>query len=330
MDSLFPINFSYSMLSDLWQCEMFWYRKHCQRLTGMYRSGDLIAGGLFASACEVTRKAYFNDGIDEETAIEMGYEHILCGEDTTDDLKTNERMAYTFKKYFKKFRLESTLTPCKLVDGSHAVEYSFVFDTGIAHPEIEGQNIYFKGKLDGLYERLHQGKGIKRYVLDEKTTKSVRRITGTKLIDMVAEEDEYRTSGQFIGYHWAARQLGVKTESTLIRRVPIGVNFEEAYEIEIPITDFMIENWVKTTFTKIEELVEKYKWIKATDKAIPQDAFYPVYNSNCNSYRKLCVFADGCIEKYGEQILASRYQQVVFHEGKEHTLKEFKQLKGLI
>ena len=48
MNTIFPINFSHTMMSDLWSCEFKWYRTHCQRLSGVHRSGDLIAGGLFS------------------------------------------------------------------------------------------------------------------------------------------------------------------------------------------------------------------------------------------------------------------------------------------
>lgn len=330
METLFPINFSHTMLSDLWTCEFKWYRAHVQRLTGVNRSGDLIAGGLFAKACEITRKAYFNDGLDEETAIDLGYTSILVGEDTKDELKTNERMAFVFKQYFKKFRMDSSLIPCRLADGTHAIEYTFQLDTGIAHPEIPDQNIIFKGKLDGLYERLYMGKVTNIYIVDEKTTKTVRRVKGAKgkLVDFAAEEDQYRMDGQFIGYHWAARQLGVKTNKSLIRRVPIGTEFETAFELEIPVTSVMLSRWESSTFSKIGELIEKYKWLKSTGRDA-SDAFYPVYNKGCTEFSKVCAFNVGCVDPYGEQILASQYQQLVYHDKKQMSLKEYKELRGV-
>lgn len=328
IETLFPINFSHSMLSDIWTCEFSWYNKHVRRFTGMYRSGDLIAGGHLASACEITRKAFFNEGVDEETAIELGYEHILSAEDTTDALKTNERVAFAFKQYFKRFKMDSSLVPCQLADGTHAIEYKFLFDTGIKHPELD-QNICFTGKLDGLYRRIAQNHFVSNHVVDEKTTKSVRRITGTKLIDIQAEEEEYLTSGQLIAYHWAARKLGVKTESSLIRRIPILTNWEAAYELEIPVNQFMIDSWEYATFAKIKELVSKYRWLQEHTDKDPREAFYPVYNSGCTSYRKLCAFSDGCTSKHGDAVLTSKYRQIIFNEGKELSLKEFKQLRGL-
>ena len=330
MNHIFPINFSHSMLSDLWTCEFKWYRAYCQRLSGVHRSSDLIAGGLFAKACEITRKAYFNDGLDEETAIDLGYTHILIGEDTTDDLKTNERMAFVFKKYMQKFRMDSSLVPMKLADGTSAIEYTFLLDTGIAHPELPDQNILFKGKLDGLYERIYMGKSVGKYVVDEKTTKTVRRVKGSKakLIDINAEEDSHRVDGQFIGYHWAARQLGVRTGKALIRRIPIGVEFEAAFELEIPVNQHMINNWETATFSKIGEMVEKYKWLQKSGKPA-QSAFYPVYNKGCTEFAKICPFYEGCSEPHGDSILASRYKQIVFHDGKEIELNEYRKLMGI-
>jgi len=331
MNTVFPITFSHTMLSDLWTCEFKWYRLYVQRLTGVTRNGDLIAGGLFAKACEITRKAYFNDGQDEETAIEAGYNHILMGEDTEDSLKTNERVAFIFKQYFKKFRMDSSLVPVQLADGTYAIEYTFQFDTGIAHPEIPDQNIIFKGKLDGLYERHYQGRITERYVVDEKTTKTVRRVKGNKakLIDFNAEEDQYRMDGQLIGYHWAARQLGVKTTKSLIRRIPIGVEYEAAFELDIPVTPVMLDRWETSTFSKIHEVIDKYKWLTTSGKHASA-AFYPVYNKGCTEFAKVCPFHVGCVEPYGEQILASQYQQLIYHEGNMISVKEFKELKGII
>ena len=326
-ETLFPINFSATMLTDLHLCELSWFRKHCQRLVGQSRSGDLIAGSHIAKACELTRKAFFNDGKDAEDSIDIGKTFILEAEDTTHDLKSNERVAMCFERYFKKFKLTSELKPVKLEDGTYAIEYLFNFDLGIPHPEIVGQNICLKGKLDGLYWRKTLA-GIENYVLDEKTTGSIRRLPdGTP--DWYAEENEFNTSAQFIIYHWSARKLGVKTTRSLIRRIPILVKFEESFELSLPINQFMLDRWEQSTIAKIQELISKYKWLKANG-GLPQQVFYPIYNEGCNNFKKPCYWKAGCISKEGEEEIASKTKQVVYIEGKEIALIDYKKSLNLI
>lgn len=337
LDSLFPINFSNSMMQDIWKCELLFFRKHCQRLVNnTSKSSDLIAGGHFATGCELIRKAYFNDNLSIDNAIDIGYNYILDAEDTGDNIKSNERMALTLKKYFTRFPLDSELTPVKLANGEHAIEYNFEFDLGIEHPEIPNQNIVFKGKLDGLYEKKFQGNRVACYVVDEKTTGQVSRLKGTKIIDIVKEENIYKTEGQFIGYHWAARQLGVQTTASLIYKVPIATNHEDAFELNIPINDFMIQQWSISTVNKIAELVEKYKYYKENQDVVgfhPQFSFYPSYTGNsCMAYSRPCTYTDGCKNKEGEEILAASMKQVCWDSTTktEVPLKQFKLLKGVL
>lgn len=318
--TLFPLNFSYSMLSDVFKCEMLFYRKHCQRLINNNRSGDLIAGGHIAKACELTRKAYYNDGIDEDEAITLGENYILEAEDTTHELKSNERTAFCFRKYFEKFKLSSNMRPVPLADGTFAIEYLFQFDLGIAHPEIPDTNICFKGLLDGLYSKPGP-LGHKISVLDEKTTGSVRRLPDGSP-DFIMEEQEFNSSGQFMAYHWAARQLGVKTDNTIIRRIPILQKFEEAYELNLPINSYMLENWEQSTIAKIEELKDKYIWLKKSGKN-PQKAFFPVYNDACNAYRKPCAFKAGCLSQDGESEIISSFRQAVRVNESEIALTDY-------
>ena len=332
-ETLFPIQFSSSMFSDIWKCEMYFFRKHCQRLVGGNRSHHLIAGGHIARACELTRKAYFNEGKDEEEAIDIGINHILESEDTGDELKSNERVAMCFKKYFKKYKLSSNLKPVPLADGTFAIEYLFRFDLGIPHPEIPGQNIVFKGKLDGLYERPYQ-QNRKVSVLDEKSTARVPKNSDGSP-DIIAEENVFNSRGQFLAYHFAARELGVETHETIVRRFPITKEYQEPYELILPINNFMLNNWKASTVAKIEELIEKYKWLKSNG-GLPQRAFYPIYSEGCNEFNRPCEFKIGCLNKEGESEIFSSYKQAIFTDAnnneaysdesvKEWALKEYKQ-----
>ena len=108
LEIMFPLSLSHSSFSDALRCEVYFVRSQIQRLR-LERSSDLIAGGHFAAACEITRKAVYNDKKDVDEAIDLGYNYILEAEDTGDILKSNDRLAFLFKKYFQKFPLDSFL-----------------------------------------------------------------------------------------------------------------------------------------------------------------------------------------------------------------------------
>ena len=314
--TLFPQKFSNSMLADVWKCEMYFFRRYCQHLVGSNTNPDALAGSNFARACELVRKAYHNEHLSIDEAINIGYDYLLTAQDTGHSIKTNERLALTLRKYFQTFPLDSNLIPAELSDGTHAIEYTFDFDLGIPHPDIPGTNISFRGKLDGLYDLKHLGKTVKKYILDEKTTGSVSRLPGTKIVDEVKESNKHKMSGQWLAYHWAARQLGVKPDSTLVRKVPLLTNYEPAFELELPVTDFMIQQWCVSTMEKIVELIEKYKYYKeninGVKGAYPHSVFYPIYQTGCNDWGKMCQYSEGCSSSYGEKMLFSTHKQMIF------------------
>jgi len=315
LDVIFPLTISNSSLSTFWSCELKGFRASIQHLKGVNSNPDLLAGGAFAKACEIARKSFYNEGTSQEEAIARGMDYILTSPDTGHAIKTNERVAYAFQKYITEFPFNSEFKPCTLPDGSHAIEYKFEIDTGIPHPDLPDRNILFTGVLDGLYEQVINGKVTNRYVLDEKTTARVSRISGTKSVDLEKEADIFRASGQLIGYAFAAENLGINITSGLIRRVPILKNHEPAYELEIPITKFMREQWAVSTFEKIRELVAKYEYYKGNilnvKGANPHSVFYPTYGGGCNAYNRLCPFIEGCLTKDGESLLAATYKQEV-------------------
>jgi hypothetical protein len=341
LETLFPTNFSASMLDDLGRCELYWFRKYVQRLGGSARNPDLIAGGLFAKACELTRKGFYNEGLSSEEAVELGEEHILTGENTEDDLKSNERVAYSFVKYWKSFPLDNkSFKPVELIDGTHAIEYQFLFDLGIPHPDIPNQNICFTGKLDGIYNYFQGGRATKLVLTDEKTCKSVYRIAGTKNIDITKERNMYVTSGQFLSYLFAVRQLinngiiqtDLKLEELIVNRVPITKEYEPAFQLNIEMSEWQTNMFGIFLVNRIKDLIAKYEYYKENNY-LPFIAFTPALTgSACNSYARPCSYGVGCQSEFGEELLESNFKQVVWDKesGKEMELVEFKKKLGVI
>jgi len=321
LETMFPLTISNSSLSTFQSCELKGFRANIQHLKGVNSNPDLLAGGIFAKACEIARKTFYNEGFCQEEAIARGVEYILNSESIVHTIKTNERVAYNFEKYIETFPFNRFFKPCTLSDGSHAVEFRFELDTGIQHPDFPSKNILFTGFLDGLYEQVVDDKVVGRYVLDEKTTSRISRIPGTKIVDLEKEADNFRASGQLVGYAVAAENLGISITGGLIRRIPLLKNYEPAFELEIPITRFMKDQWIVSTFSKIEELVEKYKIYKKTKPQFPHGVFFPTYGTSCHVYNRTCPFIEGCLTKDGETVLATTHKQEVSFTNKDGERK---------
>jgi len=315
IDTLFPLTVSNSSLGSMYSCEFKWYRSNLQKLNTAIVSGDLAAGGLVAKACEIARLAFYTEGTTQDEAVEKAIEYILLAPDTGHPVKTNERLALTFRKYIESYPFEGGFRPVRLEGGQAAIEYRFELDLGIPHPDIKGTTIKYTGILDGLFERLHQGKVVKTYILDEKTTGRISRVQGTKVVDLEKEADQFRLSSQLISYAYVMNKLGVKVDSALIRRIPILTSHEPAFELDLPISQYMMQQWYMSTMAKVTELVEKYKYYKKDIEGKPgrfaQEAFYPSYGSSCNAYNRPCLYSAGCLYKEGEQVLLATLDQTV-------------------
>jgi hypothetical protein len=336
LQTIFPLVFSASMLQDVHKCQMAFFRQHIQCLTGFTQNPHLQAGGLIANACEITRKAFFTDGLPREEAIQLGVELILSAPDTGSNVKSNENVAYCFTKYFKKFPLDregEQLPAAALADGTHAVEYAFEFDLNLPHPDFPDKSITFVGHLDYIGER-SAGNKITRHGVDEKTCSSIFRMPGSSEIDYRKETDRYRTNTQILSYNWAARELGFPLESFLIRRIPLMSNFEEAYELEVFVTEFEINSWYIATLETIKELIEKYKiykqFIEGNASRFPYEIFIPVHQEYaCTLYGNTCKYMDGCLYKEGEDLLIERFPQKLYDRVKREDVLLEDYLKNL-
>lgn len=329
-ETLFPINFSSSMLEDLWGCPLAFFRRYCQKISfnGGNNNPDLIAGGLIAGGLEITRKAFFNEKLPAKTAIEIGKIYILEGQNTGHPTKTNEKLAEVFEFYFKRFPLDSGLTPVELIDNKFGIEYKFEFDLGIEHPDLPDRNLIFTGKLDFLGEKWYNGKN-RRFVVDDKTCSGITKIPGTNEPDIEREKEEYQLRGQFNAYLWAIKileeswKLKIDCHGVIVRRIPILKEMQPAFEIPIEISNFQVETWRRATIHRIEEFIERYKAFKKENDF--RKFFPPVFGTVCTKWGKpvthkmgvnhnfnySCPYAIGCMIKNGDDILLTNSIQEV-------------------
>lgn len=321
--TLFPLIISNSTLSSWSNCELRFFREYCQNYRKAGFNIDLSAGGQFAKGLEITRKAYYNDGLNSAAAIEAGYYSIVeglhaemkaCNADT-DVLKSPERMGMALKEYFRTFPLESEeVIPAQLEDGTYAIEHKMTVELPILHPEL-GVPLIFKGKLDMFAKSMGR-----TYIVDEKTTKAITANTA----DLLA------TSGQFIGYAWLARESGIVVSGAKIRKIAIQVKGNKVEEFEVPITDYQIDLWYKSMLQQVTDMAGKY-WNVMQGIGTFKDNFIPDFQHGCTSFFRPCPFQDGCKSKYGESFIESNFSQMTWDAENrvEIPLTEFRVLLGL-
>jgi hypothetical protein len=322
VQTLFPLVLSNTDLSSWSSCQLKWYRERCQSWRKPSFNNDLAAGGSFAKGLETVRKAYYNDKLSAVEAIDLGYytvieslhEEMAKSNASTETLKSPERMGLALKEYFRYFPLDNEeVIPAQLEDGTYAIEHKFTVELPILHPEL-GVPLIFKGKLDMLAQSMGR-----IYIEDEKTTKAIKS----------NEADLLATAGQFIGYAWLAREKGIITVGAKVRKIAIQVKEIKCEEIEIPITDYMINLWYESMLSKVTEMVEKYKSTMEGNNF--KSHFVPDFQHGCTSFFRPCSFQDGCKSKYGENFISSNYQQLVWdsESRKEIPLTEYRTLLGL-
>lgn len=315
VQTFFPLVVDSTMMMEWDDCEMAFFRKYLQHLSKGNESVDLVAGKAFARGMEVTRKAYFNGGAEQEEAIQAGrdalYEEYGDFVPKFPTTKTLEKMATALELYFINYPLGADIIqPAKLENGEYAIEYSFAHELPIAHPDIPGMNIIFTGRADmiGVYaDRL--------WCVDEKTTGAAFTQEWSK---------QWDTRGQFSTYPWGLRKDGIKVAGAYIRGIYLGkanIKFAECQTVR---GEWQLEVWEKQMLTKLQALITKYNTFKESGLH-PAEFFFGNWSSSCMKYFKPCQFQDLCRDKHSEKFLESNYSQYIWlpHEQRRERLDIF-------
>lgn len=314
MRTFFPLVIDSTMLMTFDSCPMLGFREYIQHLHSGAESTDLIAGRSFAKGLEVTRKAYYDDGLGQNSALDLGTEalyadygdHVPFGK----SVKTPEKMAMALELYFLEYPMASDiLQPAKLENGKHAIEYSFCHELPFRHPDLD-MPLLITGRADMLATYANR-----LWVSDEKTTGSYFSKDWS---------DQWDTRGQFTTYCWGLRKDGIDVTGAYIRGVGLyssGVKFIEAQSNR---SQFEVETWEFQMLAKVERILNAYKaWKESGDH--PSRHFYGAWNEACNKYFKPCRFKDLCRSKSSEKYLDTQYEQYIWlpHEQKRMQLDDF-------
>ena len=247
----------------------------------------LHAGACFARGLEVVRRAYFEQGMSEDTAIGEGLKALLeaWGDypETGDTAKSLDRMLGALEYYFsdEAYPLHrEPFAPIMLPSGSRAIEFSFAQPLPIPHP-VTGNPLIYCGRFDQIVE----GPGG-CFGEDDKTTS---RLGATW-------SRQWDNRSQFTAYTWGAGLAGRPISGFLVRGVSI---LKTKYETQQAITyrpQWMVDRWYEQLLWNIREMLVMWKsgvWRYDLDHA-------------CTEYSG-CPFLQPCLSQDPEPYLISNY-----------------------
>lgn len=212
----FPLVWDNSMRSAFVECPRKFYWEYLHHFKPKGESIHLHAGKAWAHALEVTRRLYYEEGLDPVQCVGAGLEALVIAygdfiapERGSGAAKSLDRLVEAFAYYWKAFPLETDpAQPYRTSDGKPMVEFSFALpidDKRLLHP-VTGEPIIYAGRADMI--ATYAG-GISVY--DDKTTSAL----GGQWAN------QWNRRAQFTGYTWAARAYGIPASQVLVRGIAI-------------------------------------------------------------------------------------------------------------
>jgi hypothetical protein len=264
LSPIFPELIDSTMRNDFVSCEkQFQY----SRVFGLQAKGGsvhLIAGGAFAKGCEVTRREYYQNGVEEMDAILAGVKAAwleYMDFDPGDKYKAKgpERVAYALVEYFTEYPLATDkIQPYFRADGKPAIEFEFSFPLEVLHPET-GNPLLYGGRFDMVGECMSE-----LWVVDEKTA--------TRLGPQWLKSFTLR--GQLLGYTYAAKSFGLPINGFIIRGLSFLKDYYGHAEVIEVVPDYRIEQWREQLEVDAERMVRAWK----------AKRFSWAFGEACNSY----------------------------------------------
>jgi len=264
---MFPTVFDSTILNDSRKCPAYFEEAFINCLRGAGENVDLMFGAAFAKGLEIARLRYYRDALSSDEAISLGLQAAgqYWGEfqEPEGHNKNFQSLMLSLHGYFDQWPLGEPPFPLE----KDTIEYTFSIPIGIEHPDT-GQELVYAGKFDMLGTD-----GAMIYPVDEKTTGS----------PFFRWAEGWNLWGQFIGYVWGCRKMGLAVDKVLVRGIYVSKNKTEYIQHFAPTTPQVMENWFHDMRLHIELLIEMYK-----HKRFPR-----VYGTACKVY-KPCAYLPLC------------------------------------
>jgi len=206
----FPAVIDATQIATMRSCMRKQYLQYMEHWKPMGESVHLVAGAAFARGLEVARQAFYEQGVDSETAIEAGVKALVVAygnfETPEGSAKGVDRMVGALIFYFDNYPLATDAAkPLILPSGRHAIEFSFAQPLPFSHP-ITGDPVLYTGRSDMICTFAD---GV--YIEDDKTASQLG----------ASWSRQWDLRSQFTGYCWAAEQAGMEVNGVLVRGVSI-------------------------------------------------------------------------------------------------------------
>lgn len=242
----FPRVLDSTILAAYTACPRRFQLAHVQRYGSPGgKSIHLIAGAAYAKGLEVARLAYANDE-SEGRCLLLGTAALIreYGDPPSSHgtAKTLDRMVGALEFYFDRYPLSSDSARIARIAGVPAVEWSFALPLPFLNPDTN-EPLLYAGRTDALVEFVG---GL--YGLDDKTTSSLGESWAR----------QWTLRGQFTGYAWAARTLGIRLKGLIVRGVSILKTKYDTAQAIVSQPDWKIDRWVEHRDIIISRMLADY------------------------------------------------------------------------
>jgi len=287
MTPILPAHIDSTMTSCFRSCPRKYYNEFILGLRPPGVSIDLHAGGAFAHCVEVVRREVFINQRSLADALlraSAAFEIYWGDFQIPDHKKTNkrpERVWAAVESYFAAYPPLTDHIQPYFIDGKPTLEFTFAIpleplpygsmtsrDDWPLHP-VSGDPFMYVGRFDLLGE--YMGMPI---VSDDKTSGSGHYANWSEKWDL---------RGQFIGYTWACKQLGIDVDSCAVRGVGIqATQIAHAEAIKV-YSDDLRARWLEQLRRDLWRIVQCW-----------EDGYFD-YNfaESCTDYGN-CIFSTSC------------------------------------
>ena len=283
----FPELLDNTALSSFKKCPLDWYYSGLRNLAHKGKNVHLHAGGAYAAGLEAARKAYYDQGLDEESAIIEGLRAIsLFWGDHEVDLSESKSFPAVFLaliEYFVQYPLATDIIhPFRLANGKSAVEFTFAIPLEVNHP-VTGQPLLYGGRFDMLAER----EGV-LFAEDDKTASQL----GSQW------NRNWLLDSQFTGYCWAAQSFGYPVAGAIIRGISFLKNGYGHAQSIVYRPSWQIDRWLELTHHQVRMMIAYWE----------QGYFPPALDKHaCNSYGG-CAYSPLCESPTPESWIPLHYE----------------------
>lgn len=285
----FPQVVDSTIIDAFRSCPQKAFREYVQHWKTKGSSIHLHAGAAYASGIEAGRKAFYIDGKSLQEAERIGLdvlgEHYGDFECPASCAKTRERMMGALDFYFANYPMDTDqATPIEF-GGRTGIEFCFAEPLPINHP-VTGEPLIFSGRSDMV---CNFAGGV--YILDDKTTSQLG----------ASWSKQWEMRGQFSGYSWAARELGLQVRGVIIRGVSILKTKYETQQCLTYRSNYEIDRWYDQTCRDLERMV------------VAWHSGYWDFNlgESCGSYGG-CKFVDACKSHEPDAWIVNEFDQQVW------------------